>query len=266
MEKIFSYNLVLNKHVKPRNSEEFGYWLAGLIDADGHINPRGHLSIEGHIRDLSVMYYIKKILASGSIYKHKKVNACRYTCASKQSLRLCSNLLFNKLRLPGRIDQFNTRLVPRVRPEYNEHAVIPDAICLNNHWFAGFTQGDGSFQVRIRKPHKRFKKNQVEIGLVLEIKHEYLLRQIQSTFGGGVYYRKSRDTYIYRSNNLKNASKLVSYFDVYQVIGSSYRIYLLWRAALRLVLEKAHLTEHGIQQIGAIQDRMKRLKGTHDES
>ena len=31
------YNLVLNKHVKPKNSEEFGYWLAGLIDADGHI-------------------------------------------------------------------------------------------------------------------------------------------------------------------------------------------------------------------------------------
>ena len=92
------------------------------------------------------------------------------------------------------------------------------------------------------------------------------MKQIQSSFGGIVGYRKSRNTYYYSSINLKNASKLVSYFDVYQVMGSSYRIYLLWRAALHLVLEKAHLTEHGIKQIRAIQDRMKRLKGTHDES
>lgn len=32
--KNINYNLVLNKHVKPKNSEEFGYLLAGLIDAD----------------------------------------------------------------------------------------------------------------------------------------------------------------------------------------------------------------------------------------
>jgi hypothetical protein len=38
LNKSISYNLVLNKHVKPQNSEEFGYWLAGLIDADPDIS------------------------------------------------------------------------------------------------------------------------------------------------------------------------------------------------------------------------------------
>ena len=59
--KNINYNLVLNKHVKPQNAEEFGYWLAGLIDADGHFTKSGgYLQISFHNRDLSVAYFIKK--------------------------------------------------------------------------------------------------------------------------------------------------------------------------------------------------------------
>lgn len=54
--KNVSYNLVLNKHVKPQNSEEFGYWLAGLIDADGSIKKYGHLQ-----------HLIRKIYVWGNI-------------------------------------------------------------------------------------------------------------------------------------------------------------------------------------------------------
>jgi hypothetical protein len=32
LNKNISYNLALNRPVKPQNHEEFGYWLAGLID------------------------------------------------------------------------------------------------------------------------------------------------------------------------------------------------------------------------------------------
>lgn len=59
---------MLNKHVKPQTPEESGYWLAGLVDADGHIaRKNGDLVINGHSRDLSIAYYIKKLIGSGVV-------------------------------------------------------------------------------------------------------------------------------------------------------------------------------------------------------
>lgn len=254
---IIKVDLCNNRQIKPYNREQFGYFLAGLVDADGHI-AKEHFQITFNARDLSVAYYIRAILKCGRIYKFKKVKAYDYRCGKIQDRQFVSNLILNKLRLPQKIIQFNERLATFSTAGLSKPNI--DAISLNTHWFAGFTQGDGSFQVRIRPLRKRSKNHQVEILLNFEIKHEYLLKQIQSTFGGIVGYRKNRNTYYYSSINLTNASKLVSYFDVYQVMGSSYRIYLLWRAALHLVLEKVHLTEHGLKQIRAIQDRMKQLK------
>ncbi len=39
--KTITYNLNQNRHIKPKNKQELGYFLAGLIDADGHIDRTG---------------------------------------------------------------------------------------------------------------------------------------------------------------------------------------------------------------------------------
>ena len=109
--------------------------------------------------------------------------------------------------------------------------------------------GDGSFQITIRKPGKPGWGHQVEIRLAIELKQVCLLNQIKATFGGHVGYRKSRNTYYYTSGNLKNACNLVVYFDRYQVMGPSYRLYLCWKRALQLVLKKEHLTARGLEEI-----------------
>nr|ATP01460.1 hypothetical protein [Ulva flexuosa] len=158
--KSITYNLVLNKHIKPMNSEQLGYFLAGLIDADGHIAVTGQsITINTHSRDLCVAYYIKQAV-SGNIYKYKKVNACRYTCTKNRGLAGLSKLILNKLRLPQKINQFNSRLASRL----NLKLCTPSVTGIEqNHWLAGFVQGDGSFQIKIRMPRKPGWSNQVEI-------------------------------------------------------------------------------------------------------
>lgn len=256
--KNINYNLVLNKHVKPQNAEEFGYWLAGLIDADGHFTQcGGYLQISFHNRDLNVAYFIKKIIGFGYIYQYKKVNACRYNCPKEGQIFL-SNVLLDKLKLPRKIKQFNERLVPHVGSKLCQ--TNQNTISTKNYWFAGFVQGDGSFQIRIRKLQKRSKNHQIEITLNIELKDECILKQIKATFGGFVGYRKSRDTYYYNSINLTNATKLVAYFDKYQVIGSNYRLYLCWKRALNIVLTKQHLTANGFEEIKALKVYMTQLR------
>ena len=250
---------MLNKHVKPQNSEEFGYWLAGLIDADGSIKKYGHLQITFNSKDLCVGKYIKKVIGQrGYLYKFKKVRAYDYRCGDKQSLKMLSYLIVNKLRLPKKINYFNERLAPRVGSELCQINKSP--VSTENHWLAGFIQGDGSFQIRIRKLQKRSKNHQIEITLNIELKDECLLKQIKATFGGFVGYRKSKDTYYYNSINLTNATKLVTYFDKYQVIGPSYRLYLCWKRALNIVQTKQHVTPAGFEEIKALKAYMTQLR------
>ena len=96
--------------------------------------------------------------------------------------------------------------------------------------------------------------------LCIELKDECILKQVQNTFGGLIHYRKSRNTYYYSSINLTNASKLVTYFDRYQVIGPSYRLYLCWKRALNIVLAKQHLTPEGLEEIKALKAYMTQLR------
>jgi hypothetical protein len=166
--------------------------------------------------------------------------------------------MLNKLKLPSKINQFNERLASRVSSEICETNGHP--VSIKNHWFAGFVQGDGSFTIRIRKLQKRSKNHQIEITLNIELKYECVLKQIKATFGGLVGYRKSRDTYYYNSINLTNATKLVAYFDTFQVIGPSYRLYLCWKRALNIVLSKQHLTPYGFEEIKALKAYMTQLR------
>lgn len=252
---MINYNLNLNKHVKPQNKIEFGYFLAGLVDADGHIAKHGHLQISFHMRDFSVALYIHKLIKHGYIYKHKKVKACCYICSKHAGIEEIYKLLVHKLRLPGKIDQFNTRLVARIKKNWSGYG-----LCWNNHWFAGFVQGDGSFQIKIRKPHNPLGNHQIEVVLQFEQKQLCILKQIQAEFGGNVSYRAKRNTYTYSSVNINNALKLVQYFDTYQVNGSSYRIYLIGKEVLKLVLNKEHLNNIGFSKIVCLKQAMTNLK------
>ena len=171
---------------------------------------------------------------------------------------MLSQLILNKHRLPRKINQFNERLAPRVGSELCKTNESP--VSIDNHWFAGFVQGDGSFQIRIRKLQKLSKNHQIELTLNIELKDKCLLKQIKATFGGFVGYRKSRDTYYYNSINLTNATKLVTYFDKYQVIGPSYRLYLCWKKALNIVGAKQHLTPAGFEEIRALKAYMTQLR------
>jgi hypothetical protein len=121
---------------KPKSVEQLGYFLAGLIDADGHINKK-ELAITFHEQDVSVAHYLKKVIGYGSIRKLKNKRAYNFEIYSKQGLSHVAKLIENKLR-PLRIGQFNVNLVPKLalKPTKQDSNGL-----LTNHWLAGFIQG-----------------------------------------------------------------------------------------------------------------------------
>lgn len=245
------------KAQKPKNLEEFGYYLAGLLDADGYISKESYISITFHERELSVAYYIKKVIDDGSITKNKNSRSYRYRCCRKKTVTKIGHLILNKLRSPTRITQFNERLAPKI----NSQPTKPDTSPLKgSHWLAGFIQGDGSFQIEINKRVKQDHNTQIMVVIKISQKKDLLLQQIKEMFGGVIYYYKPQDYYFYTSSSITNAGKFLNYLDEYQVIGSSFKIYTLWRQACLHVQKKKHLTESGKCSISNFKKSMSKLK------
>lgn len=97
-----SLNIYRVKHKYPQNDQEWGYYLAGLIDADGCFTDvskhKPNLTICFHIKDIHLAYKIKSFLGYGTVSKIKNKNACKYVLTKKQGFLRLLSLLKNKLR------------------------------------------------------------------------------------------------------------------------------------------------------------------------
>jgi hypothetical protein len=128
------------KHIKPLNDEQLGYYLAGLIDGDGHFSNIPQLVIVFSSPDAFLAYLIKEKLGYGSVKKVKDKNAYILVVAKKEGILRVLNLINGKLRTKHRFDQVINNILSNNK--YKE--LIPDFTMNNsnefdNHWFAGFS-------------------------------------------------------------------------------------------------------------------------------
>jgi hypothetical protein len=152
-EKAVHINLTAPKASKPKTDEELGYFLAGLIDSDGTINKNtGRITIGFNTNEVSVAYYLKKVLGGGSIYHAKNKFFSAFESSSKKITLKMANLIRNKLKHADKIKQFNERLVPKYPIELTDEPkdlTPPDLF--SNHWLAGFLSGDGCLAIGFKK-------------------------------------------------------------------------------------------------------------------
>jgi hypothetical protein len=244
------------KAKKPQTQEEFGHFLAGLIDSDGSIAKPGYVQVDFHTNDISVAYYIKKMIGYGKVSQEKKRFSVRYRCTPAPGLVIIADRIRNKLKHRGKIDQFNERLVPKINCDPTTYT---DSDILQNHWLAGFIQGDGSlviFQCKVTGQSLL----KTTMGINISQKTVELLNLIEAAFGGHVGYRESQDTYYYLSNSFTNAAKFISYLDKYQVMGNKLTQYWIWRKAFLIFQSKQHLTEKGSAKIAQKKANLSKIR------
>ena len=130
---------------------------------------------------------------------------------------------------------------------------------LKNHWLAGFSDGDGSFQIKILN-----RSNRVEVRLNFQIdqKKENVLLLIKNFLGGNIGYIKNQDTFYYGSTSFGSAKNVVNYFDHFHLLSSKYINYLKWRQAYLIVKNRDHLNKDGLEKIIKLKSTMNSLSDT----
>ena len=237
------------KHSKLINDEQLGHYLAGLIDADGHFSKAQQLVIVFSSPDAFLAYYLKSNLGYGVVKKVNAKNAYILILSNRKGILSVINLINGKLRTKQKFDQvinniLNSKLYEQVNINFNLN--LSDDF--NNHWLAGFSDGDASFQIKFIK---RVTRNKPEIRLNYQIdqKEILLLTKIKKFLGGNIGYRKSQDTYYYGSTSFGSAKNVIQYFDRFNLQSKKYISYLRWRKVYRLIQNKEHLNEKGLYKI-----------------
>lgn len=139
------------------------------------------------------------------------------------------NLINGKLRTEHRFNQVLNNILSNTRyKDNNLNFTMVDKAKSNNfdnHWLAGFSDADASFQIKFIK---RITRNKPEIRLSYQIdqKSSLLLISIKEYLGGNIGYRKPQDSYYYSSTNFGSARKVIQYFDQYHLQSSKHISYL----------------------------------------
>lgn len=276
-----------HKHLKPLNDEQFGHYLAGLIDGDGHFSSKQQLVIVFHSSDVSLAYFIKKRLGYGNVkkvktfpegnpksldFKKKTVrgkasfplgkNAFLLIVSSKDGIIKILNLINGKIRTENKFYQISYNILNN--PKY---LVFGKNFCLNrnlskdlkNHWLAGFSDADASFKI---KTIDRENRTEIRLNFKIDQKGNDLLLLIKQFFGGNIGFRKTQDTYYYGSTSFGSAKNIINYFDHFHLLSSKYVNFLKWRKAYQLIQKKDHLNKKGIEKIIQLKNSMNRSDDT----
>jgi len=257
-ENLKNISIHVPTHLKPLNDQQLGHYLAGLIDGDGHFNSQQQLVIVFSSPDVQLAYYIKSIIGFGNVKQVKDKNAYLYIISNKDGMLRVINLINGRLRTLNKFNQVIYNVL--AHSKYSKESIefkINDSNDFHNHWLAGFSDADASFQIKIIN---RINKPRPEIRLNFQIdqKDKNVLFWLKDLFGGNIGYRESQDSYYYGSTSFGSARKVIHYFDNFHLQSSKHNNYLKWRKTYILIQERYHLTEIGVEKIIKLKNSMNR--------
>jgi LAGLIDADG endonuclease/Cytochrome C and Quinol oxidase polypeptide I len=241
---------------KPLNDEDFGHYLAGLIDGDGNIGLR-NIVIAFNINDISLAYYIKRRLEYGNIVKIKGKNAVVLNITKAEGRLKVLNLINGKLRTINKLNQIK-KISPTNKVKFDNinFKLAEPLLGLDNYWLSGFSDADASFQIKIIKRENKIME-EIRLNFQIDQKNNDLLLLIKNYLGGNIGYRASQDTYYYGSTSFGSAKNVINYFDKYHLLSSKYLNYLKWRKAYILIQNGEHITFEGVNKIKNLKLLMK---------
>ena len=274
---------LISEHVPNRadlTDEQFGHFLAGLIEGDGWFGYR-NLHIVFSLDDVSLAYIIKTRIGYGNVYPIKGKKAVRYICRHEKGLQRVLLLINGKLVSQSKYDQlirhnYNQIIksgFPAIKASAIKASPISSALAqpllklsMNNHWLAGFTQADGCFHISVvnSKTHKTGKSVRLEYSL--KQKDNIPLQLLYETIKGGNLSQYSSGIWCYKSTGFKTAESVIRYFDAYNLYAGKYTSYLKFRKVYQMITEGKHLTEIGVKKIKSIASKGSSETSTQEVS
>lgn len=283
LEKSLNEYKVKNNIKIFKNNNNIGYYLAGLLEGDGHIslpslgvtklnrvlNPR--IVFTSHKNNLSMYAFIQSELGNIGRFQTSGNNVIRYIIGDIKGILLFINLIHGKLRTPKNI-RFNN-LIKFMNAKYSlntPESSLDNSSFVDNCWFTGFTESDGHFGIKYieRKPKSDTRKRSVSENVTLKfILNQRLYDKPTSSsmrpFMENLALFLSCNLTSYTNNtnseilcvsvsSLDSVKLLIKYFNKYPLIGDKLNDFKKWEIIYNMFIKKEHLTDQGRLKIRSL--------------
>jgi hypothetical protein len=161
----------------------------------------------------------------------------------------------------------NQKLTPKIKN------FLPDSSPLiENSWFSGFIDADGSFDIRVTLKSQIYPKNSVSARFRLEQRqfepisgesYFNILSFISKSLGitlNTTIHNKNVEYYILSLSSSNSRSILVSYITKFPLFSSKLMNYYDWEKCHYLIVNKFHLTEEGRNEAILLKSGMNRKR------
>lgn len=273
------------------NSSCFDSYLAGLFEADGHIwipvqkqggkshNPRFHITF--HSKDYPLAEKILHHIGEGFIRHKPKQNACVFTVSSVKGLRKIIHMINGNMRTPKiykvglLIDWLNKN-----HKHDNSRGIYfyqqDSSNLAENHWLAGFIDGDGSFGIRNTLATKdskkriscKFRLEQRMHDPVTNQSYEEIFTAIANFLYTKLYIKNQsktcRNYYKIEISSKRSISVLIDYLQAHSLLSSKLLDYRDWLKAFQLLSTGSQYINDGPLQIAHLKASMNRARTTYN--
>jgi hypothetical protein len=239
----------------------FGYYLAGLIEGAGYIyvpKERGgkkynsRIEITFHLYDFPLALEIIKRFPKGVICKIKGKKAYLLILDNKENLLQIIELINGKFRTP-KINKLH-QLIRYLNSKHNlaiPFLPLDDSPLDSNPWLSGFVEANGNFYVRITESNLRidctFSISQREIDISKESCLPFI-KKLKDFFEGYLKKdlpRKNRKTYnpiwVIKVSGNSKIIKVIQYFSKFPLFGVKYLNYKDFEKIFEMQFNKKEL-------------------------
>ena len=225
--------------------EEWGDYLAGLIDGNGRIG-EGEIEIRLRGGEHSLAYKLKKEVGYG-VVRELEGGVVLYKVKKEGGMGVISKAIEGRLRTEEKVEQLRRSVGREVRP-------IREDGDMNNYWLAGLMDSKGRLEIGLEREGGVGK---VELRLEIGLKGgEGLLRKVREYLKGGSVLRDEEgEMGIYRNAGMGGVYRVIGYLDKYKMRSRRYVSYLKYRKVYRIVTRGEHMTERGIKKIESIRSK-----------
>lgn len=140
-----------------------------------------------------------------------------------------------------------------------ERHLVTDQTIKDPYWLAGFTDGDGSFGVKINKSSSNKIGYQVylQFDIVQHVRDTILLKSFTEYLNCGKIYLHSDNAIVFTVTKFSDIHEIIiPFFKKHPIPGAKSQDFNDFCLVVELIKNKAHLTEEGLDQIRHIKTRM----------
>lgn len=270
----FIFNNYLNKKVLHKKiNKKFLEWFIGFAEGKGSfivLNNKVYFDINVSIRDIQVIYYIKKELGFGKVmiknmdHNNSIGRTVSFYLTSEENFSRLVSIFNGNLCTVNKKQEFKNWL-EIFNNQYSKDISFIDRVIrpsLTTGWLSGYIDALGSFIGLTENKELNAPNKTLYLTFSIYQKEFFILKDISGVLNvsiKNIRYNKDRNGWILTISSFKRIKLIVHYLKRYPLKTNKSLAFAKWCKIYNITLNKEHIYSIGLNKISSLSLRLEEI-------